>query len=60
MYTLTEVLTGTINILERIQIPVAMIDQIGAPILTAINNLTECVKAIDESKNKDGVVADGN
>lgn len=50
--TVKEVLQATIDILNGINIPVSMLDQIGNPIKVCANNLTECVKAIEAAEPK--------
>lgn len=45
--TVKEVLEITIRNLEAIQIPVGLTDSVGIPIARNINNLRECIKAMD-------------
>ena len=48
--TITEVIEVTVRLLGDIQIPVTMIDQVGAPIRAAVNNLNACLRAMAETK----------
>lgn len=53
MMTIDEVLEITINMLNGVNVPVCLMDQIGTPISQAIGNLTECVKALKENGEKE-------
>ena len=59
-YTPKQVLGFTINILNNIHVPVAMVEQIGVPISKAVGNLTVLMGAIKEEKEgeEDGREAD--
>ena len=56
--TVKEVLESTICTLSAINIPVALIKQIGEPVANAIGNLTACVDAIGKEDAKNGHDAD--
>lgn len=48
--TVTEALEITINLLNGISIPVALMEQIGVPISQAVSNLGECIRAMKENE----------
>lgn len=48
-YSLKEVLGFTIAELQRIAVPVSLVQQIGLPISNAVNNLQQCIIAIDKN-----------
>lgn len=50
--TVRDVLEVTMRQLERVQVPVGMIDQVGIPIRDAIHNMKMCVEAIDRDAAK--------
>lgn len=50
--TVTEALEITINLLNGISIPVALMEQIGVPISQAVSNLGECIRALNENETK--------
>jgi len=50
--TLLEVLEETIKILNKIEVPISMAEQIARPVLGCISNLNECVRALKESEKK--------
>ena len=57
--TVKEVLEITINILNQVNVPVGLIQQIGEPIANAIGNLTACVEGMEKAEGaKDGNEAD--
>lgn len=57
--TTTEVLNITVNILGKIAIPVALVDDIGIPIRNAIKNILMVVDALEKEEVKDdGQAAD--
>lgn len=47
--TVKEVLNDTVMRLSNIQIPCALVGQIGVPIFDSIRNLRACIDAIKES-----------
>ena len=47
--TLKQVLQKTNGILAGINVPMGLIQQIGAPILAAMENLNECIDAIGDA-----------
>lgn len=51
--TVEQVIEVTVKLLEGIRLPISMIDEVGAPIRAAVNNLNACLKAMQEVK-KDG------
>jgi hypothetical protein len=53
--TVQEVLEITRDMLERISVPAGLIRQIGEPVAAAIDNLNECLKAMerDEAARRD-------
>ena len=55
--TVPEVIEVTVRLLGDIQIPVTMIEQVGAPIRAAVNNLNACLRAMAETRE---VKDDGN
>ena len=59
-YTPKQVLGFTINILNNINVPVAMVEQIGVPIGKAVGNLIVLMGAVKDEKEgaKDGREAD--
>lgn len=42
-----DVLEVTNRMLERVQVPVGMINQVGIPIRDAVHNIQMCIDAID-------------
>lgn len=59
-YSLEEILRITVNQLEEINVPVRYADQIGHPLSLCINNLSMCIIAIENAKNKEEkVIEDG-
>ena len=54
LMTLKEALRGTRDLLAGISVPAGLIRQIGAPILAAMENLEECVRAIGDAENGNG------
>ena len=50
--TVQEVLNVTMNNLGAIAVPVALSEQIGMPIVNAINNLRLCVEALEKAKEQ--------
>ena len=53
--SLKQALEMTRDILAGISVPVALIEQIGAPVASAVANLNACIDAINEQEeNKDG------
>ena len=50
--TLLEVLEETIKILNKIEVPISMAEQIARPILGCVSNLNECVRALKENEKK--------
>lgn len=42
-----DVLEVTNRMLERVQVPVGMINQVGIPIRDAVHNIRMCIDAID-------------
>lgn len=54
--TIREALEITAGILERITIPISMMDDVGMPVRSAIGNLRECIRAIDadEARKQNG------
>ena len=57
-YTKEQVVDFTINILGKIRIPVAMIDDIGAPINSAIKNLAVLKQMMEMEKTKQEIQND--
>lgn len=51
--TKKEVLNITVNILGKIAIPIALMDDIGVPIRNAINNILMVVDALEKEEVKD-------
>lgn len=51
--TKKEVLNITVNILGKINVPVALMDDIGVPIRNAINNILMVVDALEKEEVKD-------
>lgn len=49
-YTVEEVLKITIEQLRVITVPVEEIESIGFPVKRAIQNLTECIRAMEMAK----------
>lgn len=47
-----QVLDITIQILQRIQVPIAQMDAVGMPIYQAVNNLRECIRAIMDAQKE--------
>lgn len=60
--TIEEVLKITINGLKEIEIPVTMVEKIGIPVARAMQNLEQCVIAIERDskteESEDGGKAD--
>ena len=50
--TIKEILKQDIDILNKINIPINMIESIGFPIKQVCVNLEACVKAFDEAEKK--------
>ena len=48
--TLSDVLALTRDMLAGIQVPVGLIKQIGEPVAAAIDNLNECLKAMERDE----------
>ena len=57
--TVEEVIKVTVRLLGEIQIPVTMIDQVGAPIRAAVNNLNACLNAMQEVKDDGNADSEG-
>jgi len=51
--TAEEVVKITINDLSRIQVPAALIQQIGIPIADAINKLNLCVESWERTRHEE-------
>ena len=49
-YSIAEVITMTANVLEKIEVPVALIETIGFPIKSCVGNLRKCVTAMNEAQ----------
>lgn len=47
-----DVLEVTNRMLERVQVPVGMINQVGIPIRDAVHNIQMCIDAIDREETK--------
>lgn len=45
-----DVLEVTNRMLERVQVPVGMINQVGIPIRDAVHNIQMCIDAIDRDE----------
>ena len=61
--TVNEVLKLTVDQLRAISIPAELTESIGLPVLRAIRNLTECIRAMEEAgkagkEQEDGREAD--
>ena len=53
--TIAEVLRITVSTLQNINIPAALIEQIGMPIAGSIRNLQECLNAIENAQKAEAV-----
>lgn len=47
--TVAQVLEITVNILSGIQIPVTLTQSVGGPVMTAVNNLQQCLNAMKQT-----------
>lgn len=56
-YTIEEVLKATAQMLNSLSIPVSFIESLGVPIAKAVNNLEQCIIAInmDREEKTEGV-----
>ena len=50
--TVKQVLEITVKILNEIEIPVSMMEKVGAPVMGAIGNLKQCIEAVEEAEQK--------
>ena len=50
--TLKEVLQKTADMLGNIQVPAVLAEQVAVPISRAMNQLTECIAAIERDEQK--------
>jgi len=51
-FTVRDVLEVTMRQLNRVMVPVEMINQVGIPIRDAVHNMQMCVEAIDREAAK--------
>ena len=64
--TVKKAMEATSTLLSSIQIPVALVEQVGIPIVTAINNLSIGLRALEEgpvinmAPEEKGEAEDGN
>lgn len=48
--TLTQALQTTYTILQGISVPIGLMQQIALPIMTAMENINNCIEALNEQK----------
>ena len=50
--TVKEVLDETKKMMGNIAVPMNLIEQIGVPLARCINNITQCIDAMDKAEKK--------
>lgn len=56
--TIREALERTRGILNEISVPIGLLESVGLPVMTAVNNLNAIIRSIDEAakeEEKDGI-----
>ena len=56
--TIREALVATMGILNDISVPIGLLESVGLPVMTAVNNLNAIIRSIDEAakeEEKDGI-----
>ena len=56
--TIREALEATRGILNDISVPIGLLESVGLPVMTAVNNLDAIIRSIDEAakeEEKDGI-----
>ena len=56
--TIREALVATMGILNEISVPIGLLESVGLPVMTAVNNLNAIIRSIDEAakeEEKDGI-----
>ena len=56
--TIREALERTRGILNEISVPIGLLESVGLPVMTAVNNLDAIIRSIDEAakeEEKDGI-----
>lgn len=56
--TIREALEATKAILNDISVPIGLLESVGLPVMTAVNNLNAIIRSIDEAakeEEKDGI-----
>ncbi len=56
--TIREALVATMGILNEISVPIGLLESVGLPVMTAVNNLDAIIRSIDEAakeEEKDGI-----
>lgn len=56
--TIREALEATKAILNDISVPIGLLESVGLPVMTAVNNLNAIIRSIDEAakeEQKDGI-----